>query len=37
MTLSIIRNKLEMSHVSHVGTTIIIGGWDEQGIVNMLL
>jgi hypothetical protein len=34
MTLSITRNKLEMSHV---GTTIIIGGWDEEGIINMLL
>ncbi len=37
MTLSIIRDKLEMNHVSRVGTTIIIGGWDEEGIVNVLL
>jgi hypothetical protein len=37
MTLSIIKNKLEMSHVSHVRTTIIIGGWDKEGIINVLL
>jgi hypothetical protein len=37
MTLSIIRNKLEMTHVSNVGTTITIRGWDEEGIVNVLL
>jgi len=37
MTLSIIRNRFEMSHVSNVGRTLIIGGWDDEGIVNVLL